>query len=149
MQTGNGLGHEDISLLTEGQIVAYQKVSIALTFMINKCLTTAQGDYANKLLYIATLAFAKLSIISLLMILTASNLHRKLGWTLIGLIALWGILSEFVSAFQCGANEPWRFLGMKDQCLGLVSLLRCGGVAGVSLTRCRYLFGVAWALSIY
>jgi hypothetical protein len=149
VQTGNGLGREDISLLTEGQIVAYQKVSIALIFMINMCLTTAQGDYANKLLYIATLAFAKLSIISLLMILTASNLHRKLGWILTGLIALWGILSEFVSAFQCGANEPWRFLGMNDQCLDLVSLLRCRGVAGGSLTRYRYLFGVAWALSIY
>jgi hypothetical protein len=55
-----------------------------------------QAEYANKLLFIATLAFAKLSIISLLMILTESDLHRRLATAQTVVIALWGIVSEFV-----------------------------------------------------
>jgi hypothetical protein len=56
------------------------------------------------------------------MILTASSLHRRLGWILTGFIAIWGIMSEFVSAFQCGNVEPWRFIGMgmEHRCLDLV-----------------------------
>jgi uncharacterized membrane protein YoaK (UPF0700 family) len=105
-QTGNGLGR-DIQLLTDGQILTYQKVSITVAFMFPICvLITLQAEYANKLLYIATLCFAKLSIISLLMILTASKLHRNLGLLLTGFIAAWSILSGSVSAFQCGALEP-------------------------------------------
>lgn len=81
----------------------------------------------NKLLYIATLSFAKLSIISLLMILTASEMHRYMGIGLTVFIAVWGMVSEFVSAFQCGTVEPWRFADPGHTCLDIVSyvLLRC------------------------
>jgi hypothetical protein len=55
------------------------------------------------------------------MILTASSLHRRLGWILTGFIAIWGVMSEFVSAFQCGNVEPWRFIGIEEhRCLDLV-----------------------------
>jgi hypothetical protein len=69
----------------------------------------------------ATLVFAKLSIISLLMILTASDLHKNFGIGLTGIIVLWGFISEFVAAFQCGSVEPWRFIGPERRCLDLVS----------------------------
>lgn len=82
-----------------------------------------QSEYANKLLYIATLALAKLSIISLLMILTASDLHRNLGVGLTAVIALWGIASELVAAFQCGLIEPWRFVGVDTHCMSLVCFI--------------------------
>ena len=75
------------------------------------------------MLYIATLTLAKLSIISLLMILTASNLHRKFGWALTAFITLWGIVTELVAAFQCGAINPWQFLGVDVSCLSMVSHL--------------------------
>lgn len=81
----------------------------------------SQAEYANKLLYIATLTLAKLSVISLLMILTESNVHRKLGWLLTIFIALWGVVAEFVAAFQCGAGLPWQFIGENANCLKLVS----------------------------
>ena len=126
MQTANGLGR-DISLLTDRQLVAYQKVSIAIDPLSQSKLTLtalSQGEYANKLLFIATLGFAKLSIISLLMILTASDLHRNLGLALTGFIALWGVLSVFVTAFQCGTVEPWRFIGT-EHCLDLVRCMLC------------------------
>lgn len=80
-----------------------------------------QSEYANRLLYLATLTFAKLSIISLLMILTASDLHRRLGITITTFIVVWGVVGEFVAAFQCGAKEPWRFMGETSTCVGMVS----------------------------
>jgi hypothetical protein len=40
VQTANGLGR-DSALLTESQLVAYQKVSFALSFVINMYLTMA------------------------------------------------------------------------------------------------------------
>ncbi|KAI8938406.1 hypothetical protein NX059_004301 [Plenodomus lindquistii] len=106
VQVANGLGR-DITSLAEVQLVVYQK-----------------SEYANKLLYIATLTFAKLSIISLLMILTASPMHRHMGLGLTGFISVWGIVSEFVTAFQCGNVEPWRFLNSEDKCIDMVSFWR-------------------------
>jgi hypothetical protein len=79
-----------------------------------------KAEYANKLLYVTTLVFAKLSIISLLMMLTEARLHRNLGIGLTGIIATWGLVSEFVAAFQCGSVEPWRFLGHEHHCIDLV-----------------------------
>lgn len=120
--------------------MAYQKVSLLMPRIqprlahisqTSSCLCSGafhpqalclfhQAEYANKLCYIATLTLAKLSIISLLMILTASSLHRKFGWVLTAFIALWGIVTEFVAAFQCGAQNPWQFLSEEAQCLSMV-----------------------------
>ncbi|KAH7359538.1 hypothetical protein BKA66DRAFT_500717 [Pyrenochaeta sp. MPI-SDFR-AT-0127] len=124
IQTANGLGR-DIDLLAANQITTYQK-----------------GEYVNKLLYIATLAFAKLSIISLLMILTAANLHRNLGLGLTGFIALWGIVSAFVTAFQCGTVEPWRFFKPNSNCLDLASFWRGMGVINILTDLALILFPV-------
>mgnify|MGYP004537318443 CR=1 FL=1 len=82
-----------------------------------------QAEYANKILYIATLALAKLSIISLLMILTASDRHRRLGLGLTGFIALWGVVSMITTSFQCGSTYPWRTDDRERDCINLVSLL--------------------------
>ncbi|KAG9191681.1 hypothetical protein G6011_10415 [Alternaria panax] len=124
VQTGSGLGR-DIHMLTERQIVLYQ-----------------QAEYANKLLYIATLCFAKLSIISLLMVLTASKLHRNLGLGLTGFIALWSALSEVVSAFQCGAVEPWRFLLREGSCFDLVAFWQTVGFVNIVTDLALILFPV-------
>jgi hypothetical protein len=92
------------------------------------CLT--QSEYANKLLYIATLALAKLSIISLMIILTASDLHRKLGTALTAFIAVWGVASELAAAFQCGVVVPWHSFGPGSSCFSLV-ILTPGNVGDV------------------
>lgn len=124
IQTANGLGR-DIASLAEAQIVAYQK-----------------SEYTNKMLYIATLAFAKMSIISLLMILTASQTHRHMGFGLAGFIAVWGVLSEFVAAFQCGIHEPWRFLDSGDKCLDMVSFWKAMAVINIFTDFALVLFPV-------
>lgn len=110
-------------------MVAYEKVcfrdacfdpkSTAFQYLAN-CLT--QSEYATKLLYIATLALAKLSIISLMIILTASDLHRRLGTALTAFIAVWGVASELAAAFQCGVVEPWHSFGPGSSCFSLVNL---------------------------
>jgi hypothetical protein len=72
------------------------------------------------------------------MILTASNLHRNLGMGLTGFIALWGVISEFVTAFQCGTVEPWRFLGLGSQCIDMVCSAHT--ICHAVLTDCKTAF---------
>lgn len=91
-----------------------------LHIVFRAALIRVQSEYANKLLFIATLALAKLSIISLLRGITASYLHRFVGLGLTLFIALWGIISVTVGALQCGAGEPWRFIGEGTRCSSLV-----------------------------
>jgi hypothetical protein len=109
--------------LTDIQIVAYQKVNTSVASSSWSLLTSIKAEYANKLLYITTLVFAKLSIISLLMMLAEGPLHGNLGIGLTGIIATWGFVSEFVAAFQCGSVEPWRFLGSENHCIDLVGMI--------------------------
>jgi hypothetical protein len=136
VQTQNGLGR-DISLLSDAQIVAYEKVmfssfvcnsllwlkrcTFSLVYRLLQRADHVQGEYANKLLYIATLAFAKLSIISLLMMINIAVPHRNIGIGLIAFIAIWGVVSVCVGALQCGPAEPWRFIGAGNTCVSLVT----------------------------
>ncbi|KAH7063967.1 hypothetical protein BKA63DRAFT_538115 [Paraphoma chrysanthemicola] len=124
LQTVNGLGRS-LSTLTSSQVEAYQK-----------------AEYANKLLYITTLVCAKLSIISLLMMLTELNLHRHLGVGLTITIALWGLVSIFVICFQCGSSEPWRFIERQNQCLNLNSFWLSMGILNILTDLALILFPV-------
>ncbi|USP73548.1 hypothetical protein yc1106_00822 [Curvularia clavata] len=112
-QVQNGLGR-DIASLTEGDLMAYRK-----------------AEYANGMLYIATLGFAKLSIISLIMILTASKSHRHLGLGFAAFMVLWAAFSICVLAFQCGTTHPWRLLGDKEMCFNIVSFWRSMSVINI------------------
>jgi hypothetical protein len=165
MQTQYGLGR-NMELLEEGQIVAYQKVCMfayGWVYSLRSCTMStklrpapvfygkhrsySQAEYANKLLYIATLSLAKLSIISLLMLLTASNSHRQFGWALTAFIALWGIITEFIAAFQCGTQKPWEFLGEDAHCLSVVCHCRSRGSRNHRLTVSRQASGAPSAPS--
>ncbi|KAF1925229.1 uncharacterized protein M421DRAFT_103286 [Didymella exigua CBS 183.55] len=103
VQVANGLGR-DLSTLVGEDVEAYLK-----------------AEYANKILYIATLALAKLSIISLLMNITASDRHRHLGLGLTGFIALWGLVSVIATSFQCGGTYPWRTSSREGQCIDFIA----------------------------
>jgi hypothetical protein len=138
VQTQNGLGRDIVSL-SEAQIVAYEKVLLysfhaalgqgsgrcicGSAYPLLHCTYHVQGEYANKLLYIATLALAKLSIISLLMMIKASDLHRNIGVGLTVFITTWGVVSICVGALQCGTDKPWKFIGGIGSCTSLVSIL--------------------------
>jgi hypothetical protein len=104
-----------------------------------------QGEYANKLLYIATLTLAKLSIISLLINIVSSDTHRTLGIALTGIIVSWGIISIVVGALQCGPHEPWRFIETTHKCVNLVCLQNHLFIPNLTLSRYRYSSGVLLA----
>ncbi|KAH6611946.1 hypothetical protein C7974DRAFT_406639 [Boeremia exigua] len=121
VQVANGLGRE-FSALNSIETDAYFK-----------------AEYANKILYIATLALAKLSIISLLMILTASDRHRHLGLALTGFIALWGLVSVIATSFQCGSTSPWR---QNSGCINFVAFWQGMGVINMLTDLALILFPV-------
>ncbi|KAJ4987855.1 hypothetical protein SVAN01_06585 [Stagonosporopsis vannaccii] len=124
IQVANGLGRE-YSTLDEIQIEAYLK-----------------AEYANKILYITTLALAKLSIISLLMILTASDKHRHLGLGLTGFIALWGLVSVIATSFQCGRTHPWRTSNRERDCIDFIAFWQGMGVINMLTDLALILFPV-------
>ncbi|KAF2623653.1 hypothetical protein BU25DRAFT_172087 [Macroventuria anomochaeta] len=124
IQVANGLGR-DFSTLDEKDIEAYMK-----------------AEYANKILYIATLALAKLSIISLLMILTASDRHRHLGLGLTGFIALWGVASVIATSFQCGSAYPWRTADAERDCIDFIAFWQGMGVINMLTDLALILFPV-------
>ena len=111
--------------------MAYEKVgffpSMAMTHghgQASADVPRIQAEYANKLLYIATLASAKISIVSLLLLLTASEGHRRVGISLAAFIAVWGLVSVLTAAFQCSRSEPWRAFGAEARCYDMVSALQ-------------------------
>ncbi|OCK96684.1 uncharacterized protein K441DRAFT_606998 [Cenococcum geophilum 1.58] len=124
VQTANGLGKE-IHSLGKTQIIAYEK-----------------SQYATKFLYVATLASAKLSIISLMVMLTASELHRMVGILLGSFIAIWAFSSEFAVAFQCGIPRTWDSLGDAANCYDSTSFWRATGIINILTDLALVLFPV-------
>lgn len=124
VQTANGLGKE-IHSLGKTQIIAYEK-----------------SQYATKFLYVATLASAKLSIISLMVMLTASELHRMMGILLGSFIAVWAFSSEFAVAFQCKIPRTWDSLGDAANCYDSSSFWRATGIINILTDLALVLFPV-------
>lgn len=124
VQTANGLGKE-IHSLGKTQIIAYEK-----------------SQYATKFLYVATLASAKLSIISLMVMLTASELHRMMGILLGSFITIWAFSSEFAVAFQCKIPRTWDSLGDAANCYDSTSFWRATGIINILTDLALVLFPV-------
>ncbi|KAL1605999.1 hypothetical protein SLS59_003123 [Nothophoma quercina] len=101
-----------------------------------------KAEYTNKILYIATLALAKLSIISLLINITASERHRHLGFGLTGFIALWGVVSVLVTSFQCGSTYPWRTGNLERDCVDFIAFWQGMGVINMLTDLALILFPV-------
>ncbi|PQE06245.1 hypothetical protein CJF30_00005174 [Rutstroemia sp. NJR-2017a BBW] len=68
----------------------------------------AQSEYAAGMLYIITLAAAKLSIVLLLRNISPDVTHTRINTILGSLISSWCIGSVFALAFQCNLPRPWN-----------------------------------------
>lgn len=110
-QAANGLGKPK-SALNEAQIQIFSK-----------------SGYAVGFLHLATLCFAKLSIIVLLRLLSPSKLHQRLGMWIGIFIATWGAVSEIASAFQCGLPDAWNSFG--NTCYSRTSFWRSVSVINI------------------
>ncbi len=64
--------------------------------------------YALSILYILTLAAAKIAALIFINRLTASRVYLVVLCASIGLVALWGLAALFAFAFQCGLSHPWN-----------------------------------------
>jgi len=64
-----------------------------------------KSEYVAELLYIPTMAFAKLSTAWLLYHITPDVNHRRLVVVFMVLAALWGLTAEFAAAFQCASSQ--------------------------------------------
>lgn len=78
-----------------------------------------QTLYAGVLLFVASLALAKLSIVVLIHHITPSWRHRQLNHAIAALITVGTITSIFAEAFQCALPTVWLLSGQK--CINRVS----------------------------
>ena len=89
------------------------------------------------MLFIATLCFAKLSIVALIHRLTPSRTHRRLNFVIAVLVATATITSEFVAAFQCAVPTTWVLRG--DTCIERVRTIILDSLRGLRRTTGRFL----------
>jgi hypothetical protein len=67
----------------------------------------AKNYYVANLLFILTLAFAKASLVFLIVRLSPVQNTRRICYALLALVALWAIIYLFLFAFQCSLPRPW------------------------------------------
>ncbi|OAA54695.1 hypothetical protein ISF_08296 [Cordyceps fumosorosea ARSEF 2679] len=94
LQAANGFGHHN-DVLSAGQI-SY----------ILKCM------YAANVLYIVTLAVTKIS--ACMTVMNVAPLDRRRGiFSVMAVIAVWGVSAVITVLFQCQVSEPWNFVSGK------------------------------------
>ncbi len=79
----------------------------------------SKAQYAATFLFIASVCFAKLSLVSFLRNLTPLPLDRKWGLIIGSLVVLWAITAALAFAFQCHLPQPWDYVN--QACFNRVS----------------------------
>lgn len=99
-----GLGESVTVLLPEGEIWGKTRNDIS-----NEQLTAGlKVQFAGELLYILTLALAKLSVCAGLTALSPDTGHRRLTLAFVVSVLLWALVAFIGTAFQCGGHGPWE-----------------------------------------
>ncbi|KAF2089880.1 hypothetical protein K490DRAFT_54315 [Saccharata proteae CBS 121410] len=80
----------------------------AMTLTPQQNTERSKDNYAQHLLYIATIATAKLSMTVFFNRLAVQKIHLRCIWALAGIITAWAVSSLFIIAFQCPMPEPWN-----------------------------------------
>ncbi|KAK6949240.1 hypothetical protein Daesc_009314 [Daldinia eschscholtzii] len=128
---GNGLGrHQDT--LSGDNIIAFQK-----------------SYYAANVLFVASQAFSKLSVIFFIRVISPINFHRILTWILIGATLAWALTSILVLIFQCDPPGTWEILG--DECIDQDSMWNYINTVDIVLDFCLIWlpFVVVWKLQTH
>ncbi|KAL9079934.1 MAG: hypothetical protein Q9157_001226 [Trypethelium eluteriae] len=89
------------------------------TLTTNELDTASKALYAGNLLFIASLALAKLSIVVLIHQITPSESHRRLNYAISALVTVAAVTSIFAEAFQCALPTVWLLSGAR--CINRVS----------------------------
>lgn len=81
-----------------------------------------KGYYASNFLYIASLCFAKLSLIIYLYNIVVQRVQRRVVLGIGIFIAVWSLGSLIAVAFQCGLPKPWEMMTL--HCYNSVGIFR-------------------------
>jgi hypothetical protein len=65
--------------------------------------------YSSDILLIPTLAFAKASVILLIVAVNPQRNILLACYVLLGVVALWAVMGIFTLAFQCKLPRPWDY----------------------------------------
>ncbi|KAF6221246.1 hypothetical protein HO133_002101 [Letharia lupina] len=76
----------------------------------SQATSNLKSEYAASLLYVASLGFAKASVVALVNTLTPIRSHRRATYGLAIFLFLWVIIGEFGTAFLCHLPRPWDYL---------------------------------------
>lgn len=69
-----------------------------------------QAEYAACILFIASLCFAKLSVVAFMIELTPIRAYKRASYFLGLVIIGWTVSSIFAASFQCDLERPWDFV---------------------------------------
>ena len=83
-------------------------------------LTFTELQYASTFLYIASIYFAKLSVISYLRGLSLSKIDRRSSLVTGWVVTLWAAIAILTAAFQCHLPRSWDYI--HNACFNRVSL---------------------------
>ncbi len=109
VEAGHGYGTPS-DPLSRSQMTANLKVCALNNHETEFRLTYCKSEYAASLLYVASLCFAKASVLALIKNLTPIRSHQQVTYGLAMLIFLWAIIGEFGTAFLCHLPRPWNYL---------------------------------------
>ncbi|MCJ1405249.1 hypothetical protein MMC11_008476 [Xylographa trunciseda] len=107
-------------------VAVYQEVNAGLGQHVSS-LTQSQIDgveqaiYASQMLYILSLAFAKLALLQIYTTFARHHLRSQVIKGLMGFVALWAVVALFPIAFQCHFPDPWAIF-VHDQCINQPAL---------------------------
>ncbi|KAI1374518.1 hypothetical protein F4677DRAFT_425296 [Hypoxylon crocopeplum] len=124
----NGLG-QHLSALSNDNIIAFEK-----------CY------YVASVLFVASQALSKLSVIFFIRVISPNPLHKTLTWVLTAATLAWAISSIFALLFQCDTPRVWDFLANK--CVDRGALWDYINVVNIILDVCLVWlpFAVVWKL---
>ena len=118
----DGLG-QHIRTLDQSQISGILKVRSVLSlvplFDIKSCSEVLKAQYAAHLLYIPSLCFAKLALLSVLYRVSPVKWDKRLISGVGLFIIIWAAVAVVVEAFQCQVPQAWNYLDQK--CINRVS----------------------------
>jgi hypothetical protein len=100
-------------------ILASDGLGVSSILTLRKADAIQKGYYASDFLYILTIGFAKLSLVSFFYSVHHQRGQRRAVLAIGIFILTWTLASLAVVAFQCGLPKPWEILTL--HCYNIVS----------------------------
>lgn len=91
-------------------IIAGQGLGVLGDLTVKRANALMKGYYASDFLYIASLCFAKLSLVTFFYSIVVQRAQRRAVQVLGIFIIVWTSASLITVGFQCGLPRPWEMM---------------------------------------